>query len=70
MISNFTFLQRLGENTEKQYNMWKDMILSDQMTHSQVIEFLKEQPEFASWYLKDVADAVSNGDKDEFSETD
>ena len=63
MISNFTFLQRLGEETEKGYDAWKKMIMSDKMPHSEVIEFLKKNPEFASWYLKDVADAVTNGDK-------
>jgi hypothetical protein len=63
MISNFTFLQRLGEETEKGYEVWKEMIMADKMPHSEVIEFLKNNPEFASWYLKDVADAVTNGDK-------
>jgi hypothetical protein len=63
MISNFTFLQRLGEETDNQYRLWKEMILSDQMTHSEVIDFLKRHPEFASWYLKDIGDAVTNGDK-------
>jgi len=62
MISNFTFLQRLGEETERGYEYWKEMLMSDKMPHSEVIEFLKSNPEFASWYLKDVADAVSNGD--------
>ena len=34
------------------YQMWVEMIHSDQMSHRQVIDFLEDHPIFAIWYKK------------------
>ncbi len=32
------------------WEIWADMIRSDQMTAAEVINFMREHPEFAAWY--------------------
>jgi hypothetical protein len=48
-----------NEDNEEKFRLWKQMILSDQMEHSEIVEFLKDHPTFANWYLKDIGDAIS-----------
>ena len=44
----------------ERYEMWSEMIRSDQMTHEQVHQFLKKHSDFANWYLNEkIQDAVS-----------
>lgn len=44
----------------ERYEMWADMIRSDQMTQEQVHQFLSKHSDFASWYLNEkVRDAVT-----------
>jgi len=35
----------------ERYEMWAEMIRSDQMTHDQVHQFLRKHSDFANWYL-------------------
>ena len=46
-----------NEQLEK-FKLWASMIRSDQMESHEVVSFLKNNPEFALWYLKDIGDAV------------
>jgi phosphotransacetylase len=46
------------------FEIWAEMIRSDQMTHEEVHEFLKDNSDFASWYLSEkVRDAVTIGNQ-------
>ena len=33
----------------KEYEMWRDMIRSDQMSHKEVVVFLSDHKDFAEW---------------------
>lgn len=45
----------------ERYEMWAEMIRSDQMSHEQVHQFLSKHSDFAAWYLSEkVQDAVSD----------
>lgn len=35
---------------EHEFNMWAEMVRSDQMTQQQIHWFLEDHPEFAKWY--------------------
>lgn len=35
----------------REWHIWRDMILSDQMEVADVIRFLREHPDFAAWYM-------------------
>lgn len=37
----------------ERWEMWADMIRSDQMTHEQVHQFLAKHSDFAAWYLSE-----------------
>lgn len=39
-----------GMNPE--WRMWADMVKSDQMTATEIDQFLKDHPGFAAWYEK------------------
>jgi len=45
----------------ERWEMWADMIRSDQMTHEQVHQFLAKHSDFAHWYMSEkIRDAVSD----------
>ena len=35
----------------ERWEIWAEMIRSDQMTHDQVHQFLRKHSDFANWYL-------------------
>lgn len=37
----------------ERFEMWAEMIRSDQMTHDQVHQFLAKHSDFAAWYLNE-----------------
>lgn len=37
----------------ERWEMWAEMIRSDQMTHEQVHQFLSKNSDFANWYLNE-----------------
>jgi hypothetical protein len=37
----------------ERFEMWAEMIRSDQMTHEQVHQFLAKNSDFAAWYLSE-----------------
>ena len=51
-----------------QWPMWADMIRSDQMTHTQVHEFLDDHPDFAAWYEGQYINTIGYQDYNEKSE--
>ena len=43
------------------YETWVDLIRSDQMSHEQIYDFLRQYPDFASWYMAEkIRDTYTN----------
>lgn len=40
-------------NKIERFELWAEMIRSDQMTHEQVHQFLAKHSDFAAWYLNE-----------------
>ena len=56
----FGYAELYDEVKLKQWEMWAEMIRSDQMTHDQVHQFLRKHSDFAAWYLSEkVRDSVN-----------
>lgn len=55
----------MDPETETHYEQMTEIIRSGQMEHMEVIQYLKDNPEFAHWYVANkLGDAFSNGNAD------